>query len=166
MAQLSGERATSSVDSDVLLRRAHDPNRPALDTAEAARILGKSRQAVAQAIASGRLAGYGIPGTRRTRWFAYVDAVSPPADTEQALRDKVAALLRRVAELEDELTTTRALSEAREQSRRALEDALAHAMSANADLVAASVKLRGAADLQESRNKTALIPEHPPTDSR
>jgi hypothetical protein len=66
-------------DATPLLRAGHDPGRPAVSTAVAAQRLGLSRQSVAKMIADGRLGGYGIAGPRRTRWFAYADALSEPS---------------------------------------------------------------------------------------
>jgi len=58
-----------------LLRPSHHPAEPHIDTGEAARQLGISRQAVAQAIQKRRLAGYGIARARRTGWYALKSAV-------------------------------------------------------------------------------------------
>jgi biotin operon repressor len=55
------------------LKQGHDPERPVVSSPEAARRLGLSRFNVNQRVQRGTLAGYGIQGDQRTRWFVYVD---------------------------------------------------------------------------------------------
>jgi len=62
-----------------LLRSSHDPSRPAVTASQAAEVLQQSRFHVAELVKKGALPGYGIPATKRTRWYVYVDAL-PSSD--------------------------------------------------------------------------------------
>jgi len=123
---------------------------------------GMSRQAVVQAIQRGSLAGYGIRGPQRTRWFVYRDAVESSGSREEVLRERIVALERRCEELENALTSTREISEAREKSRRLLEDALRDLQASNIKLLDASMALRPVTELTEGSQDSVLIPSYPP----
>ena len=59
-----------------------------MSSAAAASRLGRSRYAVARAVADGRLPGYGIVGEQRTRWYAYEDALGAPPTTASVSEER------------------------------------------------------------------------------
>ena len=105
-------------DGVVQIRKAHDPRRPALNTADTATRLGITRQAVTQAVHRGSLEGYGIAGESRTRWFVYEDAVEAREASGAGVKGELARLRERNRELEDGMAT---LLESIERRRHAEE---------------------------------------------
>lgn len=145
-----------------LARSSHDVQRPAVDTARAARLLGVSRQAVIDAIKRGSLPGYCIPGAQRMRWYVYSDALDPAHDRARQAAEEAARLRERLMATENALAATRASAEARRQSHELFEQATAHLAEANKAFMAAYKKLEGALELESAVAESAWIPNYPP----
>lgn len=118
--------AQGGADSVPVLRPARDRERPSVDTAEAAKRLGLRRYSVARRIQQGTLAGYGVPGPERVRWYAYEDALPPPPPARAAAGDDMAlaavlaeALSIRARQEAEEAEDDAAVLLARERQERA-----------------------------------------------
>ena len=111
MARSSTEPRSASLDEaaagsySVRMREAHDPQRPAVGSNEAAERLGKSRQTIVKEIVQGILDGYGIPAEARTRWFVWRDVVEAREAERAGVGEELARLRSRNRELEDAMAT-------------------------------------------------------------
>jgi hypothetical protein len=136
-----------------------------VSTVVAAAALGKARYTIAKAVAEGRLPGYGIRSSQRTRWYVYQDVIDPsvavdPSDLA-AERDYFRA---RSSTYEEVVLRMLAASEKRRKADRRRKDAammLADAVRASLD---ADELHLVAEQEQDEALRQVLLPGLPPRD--
>jgi hypothetical protein len=148
-----------------LVRERHDPARPGVNTAEAMKLTGMTRQGVIQAIIAGRLPGYALAGPKNLRWFVFRDAVAPEADREEQLEREAAELRERLTAAENALAVLRATQEQRREAERLFRQAMAKIQGANEDLAAAYHKVAEIADAADDQRVGDWVQPFPPEDA-
>lgn len=157
---MASHLSTDEPDSSrPLLRTGHDPERPAVDSSQAAAALGISRQAVREAIRRRTLDGYGVPGPQRVRWWVYRDALERRR-SQPELAERYQELERRHKALQDEVAALQEAMERRERAYRLLRESDEHLVSAVSALRRAFAELDDATSWQ-SRLTSTLIPDSP-----